>query len=481
MRFFKYPSLCSILSLVAWALPLAAASSLRSDRSLQSEVVRTDLIRLIPFEVQIAIDDDLNAGESQVIAETLYQGGSLLTDTITDWMIESFVAKTTNEFALGFVNNFTSFDSIALEMVDDTTAMGTIDGEELTVVEVSFAGVSLWDRQGTGTPPMESEIVELIQRATFLEDRNLKNQLQNSVDSLLVDLGVELTTVPPLTVVDVRAYITPPGTSSSTDEDVGENPDQAGSSAQESQETSQTNKNLETIIIVAIVVACLAFALLIFAVIWAWRSDRNEKASSGNKRKSSNKLNKTKSDPSIDGGVNSYNKTVQDAEKVSAPENPPPSSDYQSGNYSEAESSLENPSSYDLPNVESDGSYPRMVGNTNDTVTDDSGVGYPGDSVVSDDIKSSLTDYYKSGMGYSGSRAGSARPASNFNDAASLSSMDSYGYSLDGYAPSLGPAQGGYPVGPMQAARDAPMPLGDEEAVDIQLLQEEESIVDYGK
>ena len=122
-----------------------------------------------------------------------------------------------------------------------------------------------------------------------------------------------------------------------------------------------------------------------------------------------------------------------------------------------------------------------MVGNTNDTVTDDSGVGYPGDSVVSDDIKSSLTDYYKSGMGYSGSRAGSARPASNFNDAASLSSMDSYGYSLDGYAPSLGPAQGGYPVGPMQAARDAPMPLGDEEAVDIQLLQEEESIVDYGK
>ena len=41
--------------------------------------------------------------------------------------------------------------------------------------------------------------------------------------------------------------------------------------------------------------------------------------------------------------------------------------------------------------------------------------------------------------------------------------MDSYGFSLDGYAPSLGPAQSGYPVGPMAAARDAPMPLGQEE------------------
>ena len=59
-----------------------------------------------------------------------------------------------------------------------------------------------------------------------------------------------------------------------------------------------------------------------------------------------------------------------------------------------------------------------------------------------------------------------------------MSSMDSYGYSLDGYAPSLGPAQGGYPVGPMQAARDAPMPVGDEE-VDIKQLQDEESVADY--
>jgi hypothetical protein len=70
------------------------------------------------------------------------------------------------------------------------------------------------------------------------------------------------------------------------------------------------------------------------------------------------------------------------------------------------------------------------------------------------------------------------------DDGASLSSMDSYGYSLDGYAPSLGPAQGGYPVGPLQAAKDAPIPIGD--SMDeighmdiVQLQQEEESVVDY--
>merc|ERR1719162_1952384 len=67
------------------------------------------------------------------------------------------------------------------------------------------------------------------------------------------------------------------------------------------------------------------------------------------------------------------------------------------------------------------------------------------------------------------------------NDAASMSSMDSYGYSLDGYAPSLGPAQGGYPVGPLQAAKDLPVPVGDSsDAMDIvQLQQEVEEPEDY--
>ncbi len=57
---------------------------------------------------------------------------------------------------------------------------------------------------------------------------------------------------------------------------------------------------------------------------------------------------------------------------------------------------------------------------------------YP-ESVISEDISTSLTAYYQSGMG-------NKRMGSNMlNDAASVSSMESYGYSLDGYANSIAP------------------------------------------
>ncbi len=59
---------------------------------------------------------------------------------------------------------------------------------------------------------------------------------------------------------------------------------------------------------------------------------------------------------------------------------------------------------------------------------------YP-ESVISDDISSSLSAYYKQGMtgGYRTNRDQSGA----LNDAASVSSMESYGYSLDGYASSI--------------------------------------------
>lgn len=59
---------------------------------------------------------------------------------------------------------------------------------------------------------------------------------------------------------------------------------------------------------------------------------------------------------------------------------------------------------------------------------------YP-ESVISDDISSSLSAYYKQGMtgGYRTNRDQSG----GLNDAASVSSMESYGYSLDGYASSI--------------------------------------------
>lgn len=481
---------------------------------------------MIPFEVQIAIDDKMVSEEDlQVVSDTLYQGGSLLTDTITDWMNASFLTKTSIDQAEALlVNNITTFDSIALELEDDETSIGMIDGEEMTLVQVSYFGFSLWERIGTGTPPMEAELVELIQRATFLEDRSLKAALQITVNNLLFALGIEsVNGVELITIAEVRAYITPNGSIGSSgddnDQDGGKENDQDGGEENEdstndnnANDVNTTNKNLETIIIVAIVVACLAFALLIFAVVWAWRSDRKDRdrkpsssssASASRKPTKKDKKNKKSkaeqqraTEPSMNGngvGVGAgAGRTQTYGQRQSTKK--------------EMEAEIEPASSYDLPRNNSDGSYPRVIGkngNYNNGGADDSAVGF--DSVVSEDVSSIPSAYYKSSNIHNNSHSESRRAGSggrNFNDAASMSSMDSYGYSLDGYAPSLGPAQGGYPVGPMAAARDAPMPMGDamdsnadttddDDATtdeygfddvannDLRKLQDEESVADY--
>jgi len=435
-----------IASIFLLAQPLLALRG--SDRSLVSDVVRTDLIRLIPFQVQMAIQDETTGTDSELIAETLYSGGTLLTDTISDWVMSSFVSKTSGEQAemlIQGISNFTSFDSIALELMKNSSSTGTIDGQELNLVQLSLEGITLWERVGTGTPPMDPEIVELIQRATFLENRALKTALQTSINNLLFNLGIDsVDGVQPISIVDVRAYIVPPGSFASGG-DSEEDDDTVATPVAEPPIQSTANKNLEMIIIVAIVVACLAFALLVFAVVWAWKSDRRER---GSKPPKPRKAKKQKA-PRIQETPNPEPKKPKRYSKAKE------ATTYQQA---PAEPSVEAASSYDLPHVDSDGSYPRVIGKSgNDSSA------YPEDSVVSEDISGSLTAYYKSGMGYSGSKASTAgsREPKNFNDAASMSSMDSYGYSLDGYAPSLGPTQGGYPVGPMQAARDAPMPMGD--------------------
>jgi len=488
MRLFDGSAIGLMVLLACWALLFTDATQASSLRALQ---IRTDLIRLYPFQVQIAIQDETTAGDSETVSDTLY-GGSLLTDTITDWMMASFVKKTSNEQAEQIlVNNYTTFDSIALELVDESTNLGIIEGQELSLVQVSYEGVSLWEREGTGTPPMGSDIVELIQRATFLEDRTLKASLQTTVNNLLFDLNINsVDGVQPITIHQVRAYITPPGSTTGGEEGNGSGQDGNGSSGGSgSASQSNSNQNLEIIIIVAIVVACMAFGLLIFAILWAWRSDRQDRSekrsSSSRKTKKTKKTKsvKTPSEPSENGGngtgtsnTTNNNKTTLWQKRTSKGQG----NAYQQAP-EEAEAPSEPASSYDLPNNQSDGSYPKVIGNTRSNGAE---ADYPEDSVISEDISSSLTAYYKSGMGYAGaggSKTSSGRPSNpsqNFNDAASISSMDSYGYSLDGYAPSLGPAQGGYPVGPMQAARDAAMPVGDE-AIDLQRLQDEESVDDY--
>eukprot|EP00536_Pseudo-nitzschia_multiseries_P004597 jgi/Psemu1/10325/gm1.10325_g len=573
--------------------PSTVTTTTTNSQSLQQQqqqqppplVVRTDLVRLVPFQVQIAIKDDTSPNEAELVSDILYEGGTLLTDTISDWMVASFAAKSTGPAGelLG-IGNSTSFDSIALELVANSNSQGQIDGRVLNLVQVSFEGVSLWERRGVGTAPMEQDLVELMERATFLEDRKLRTDLQKTVNNLLYDLGIDDGDVEgdqSITIVDVRAYITPPG-SGFQDGDKngsgsGSNNDilLGGSSGKDSSETpagnnnnrnsnSNANKNLEIIIIVAIVVACLAFALLVFAVCWAWRADRRDRqkpsssssargsagggasagaSSSDRKRRSVNTAAGKKrtyraqtnshddndndddeTDGDNNGAANANTRSANTNAKTKANIRRGGSAKAQQGSsgrglfsrkFSQKSAAASSSSAPAVSKASSNGSYPRVIGDTSranadnehehehehdeSTYNSPKGSRDQDDSVISSDISSSLSAYYKSnfhtGSGGNNSNSngrttGNGGGAKDFNDAASMSSMDSYGYSLDGYAPSLGPAQGGYPVGPLHAARDAPIPIGtsqdeqnahddDDDMGNIRQMMDDESIVDY--
>ena len=162
---------------------------------------------------------------------------------------------------------------------------------------------------------------------------------------------------------------------------------------------------MEVVIIVAIVIACVAFLFLLFAIFWAWRYDkRNREAylvGTAGKPGADNRADRTGSD-------NSYN---DDDVPRTAKSTPP------------KEERAE-----DHPDYPSEIGGEHVVGATI----------YP-ESVISEDISTSLSQYYRSGFGASSYDAAGATQRDNYrlNDAASVSSMESYGYSLDGYVPSM--------------------------------------------
>jgi hypothetical protein len=301
-----------------------------------------------------------------------------LREVVTSWINDSFQSKSLSQ---GLIGNQTTFQTVALSPKEAYRARRSRRHlqEDPVLLSAIFTGVSLWERRGQGTSPIDPELVELIQRATFLEDNRLLTSLQAA--SPASGLGFY--------VVNARANINPLGY------------DNPNSNLQGST-TDDSNDNLEIIIIIAIIVACLAFALLMFAVLWAWTADRQKQQAYA--------VDAPKVMRSPDTGTGST--SDHDYEQ-----NQPPKLSSSSPNHGEDQR---------LP--------PSMIQPQE----------YP-ESVISEDIDQSLTSYYKSGM------AGYNLPRRELNDAASMSSMDSYGYSLDGYAPSLsgGPTQMGYPVGPM--------------------------------
>jgi hypothetical protein len=352
-------------------------------RILDEERVRTDLVKLIRFDVQIAMIGA--ASNVNVYA---------LTDIVMDWMNDSFDMKSRSQ---GLLNNMTSFESVALDL---STRRALQEAEQDTSEEIglytaSFSGVSLWNRQGLATPPTDPELVELIQRATFLEDNKLLSLLQEAQD--YSGLGTN--------VIDVRAFITP------------DKQDQPPSG-------STTDNNLEIIIIIAIVVACLAFGLLLFAVVWAWRTDQNKRDvykldNNGHGHRSLQRRTDGTGSESDDEAAAAQQQHKHHHQKQNHKQN-----QQQQQQPHQLQAHHPHPPTEIQPNA------------------------YP-ESVISEDISSSLTAYYRSSAlaGYT------VNPKRELNDAASMSSMDSYGYSLDGYAPSLsgGPTQMGYPVGPLGA------------------------------
>ena len=142
------------------------------------------------------------------------------------------------------------------------------------------------------------------------------------------------------------------------------------------------NNKLDVVIIVAISIAGLALLLLAFALHMAWRNNRARAAHyrAGNKA----------------AGTAEASGSYDPATPVRNIPSPPPSE------------------------IGASPAYP--------------------ESVISEDISTSLTAYYKSGVL---GALQDKQQASYLNDAASVSSMESYGYSLDGYASSIaGPTLG---------------------------------------
>jgi hypothetical protein len=159
-------------------------------------------------------------------------------------------------------------------------------------------------------------------------------------------------------------------------------------------EEEPRRSRLEGVIIGAIVVAGIAFLFLLAAVTWAYRLETKQDAYKVNGMRGGNSSKKQRLAAS-----NEMDKTDTDTMLDETPEKMPPPMVIQ----------------------DDDPHYP-------DSVISDSMVS---GSVVSEDVSASLSQYYRSGMGSSNNSQKNQYRSSMLSDAGSVSSMESYGYSID--------------------------------------------------
>lgn len=331
-----------------------------------------DLVHLIPFEVQVAVTSNTGIQTYEV------------SNIVTAWLNDAYIEQLAL-FGYSEENHYAEFNSVVLfnNEKNDTSNRRNQGAGSLFIAQ--FRGGVVFSRDLVNrTKSVPENDVLVIQQTALSNDTGLLTLLQQATDA--TGLGNA--------VVDVNAFLDP-------------NP----SSTSDTNESPQTS-DLDVVIIVAIVVACLAFLFLLGAIVWAYRFDRIHRDAFLVKNHVGSSPSTRSTGPMV------HDKT---SETDTACDNESP----------ERIRAVVERSNGTLP-TNLDPIYPAMIGGDDtedhdypESVISDS-VG-PG-SVISEDVSTSLSQYYRAGMG----KADYGRGNGLLSDAGSVSSMESYGYSLDG-------------------------------------------------
>jgi hypothetical protein len=319
------------------------------------------------------VDFDVQIAVTENLGINIFQ----VTDLVTEWMADSFDLQLEQ---IGYSGPYAAFNSVVLIERDERVRhlqASSVDDTTLDTTD-SVDNGELYIARFKGAA-LFTRSDDQLQVPVEVVESIQRTTLINDV-ALLQALQVSGATGLGSAVIDVRAFV--------------------NAVVAEPVKTSSDDDNLEIVIIIAIVVAAVAFLFLVFAIVWAWRYEKTNRDAYLVNGKDS-KPDKTGSDPD-----SSYAEHTTPSPKLSKAANATPVQEVDVGYQNDV-------SLASLP-----------------------GTGRYAESNISDDISTSLSQYYQSGM--AGHR-GFARQGSNnhLNDAASISSMESYGYSLDGYAPSL--------------------------------------------
>jgi hypothetical protein len=368
-----------------------------------SSTAPADIVNLVPFDVQIAVT--LNNGiqfsdVNKIVVEWLNRiyPSQLATYGYDDKQYSTFTGVI-------LFNNGDDNKQRTRNLLRQRTRRMSSSGALYTA---KFRGAAVFSKDSSNVQSVPENDVLVIQQVALLNDTSLLTMLQSST---AIGLGSA--------VVDVQAFLNPVG-SSTADGDSN------------STTAASPDKQLEIVIIVAIVVACVAFLFLLAAVFWAYMYDRSNQANRRRRRDGSNdtpspRKKSSRKQPKTPA-------TTSTSKKSSSGRDRTDSSDTGDEHTPEEKNQERRPSKNDLI-----APYPTMIDNSGaaevQSVISDSLVS---NSNMSGDISTSLSAYYRSGMGkVSSSEIYSARlqhqsQRGMLDDAGSVSSMESYGYSLGG-------------------------------------------------